>query len=392
MQEVGFIMNLEPEELYKQRKERIETTINLKVPDRVPVIFSENEFAWGFANITQLEFMTENEKMMMAYEKLFNTFQQDAAFFQPTLFDPLFTVIPSPCMIKIPGKDLPENSPFQLVESEIMTEDDYKYASKRGYFRTLVKLLPKLRPEIPDVQNIFTERITQSVEDMRGSSSNKKRFREWGIPFWIGGDMESPFSLLCLMRSYEKFCLDMYRRRNIVKLTVDKFIPEIVRMAIGGVKASGIPRAQIGLHRESSSTFSLKIFEEIALPMIKKIVELISKENVMTILHCDGDWSPNLEYLTELPKGKCILDLDDSTDIFKAKEILGDRMCITGNLHEPMFAFSTPQKVEEYCKKLIDIVGEGGGFILKGEPPRESKLENIKAMVNTAMTYGIYKS
>ncbi|MBA7633267.1 hypothetical protein ES703_40829 [subsurface metagenome] len=48
MQEVGFIMNLEPEELYKQRKERIETTINLKVPDRVPVIFSENEFAWGF--------------------------------------------------------------------------------------------------------------------------------------------------------------------------------------------------------------------------------------------------------------------------------------------------------------------------------------------------------
>ncbi len=385
-------MNIEPEELYKERKERIEATTNLKVPDRVPVIFSENEFAWGFANITQLEFMTENEKMMMAYEKLYKTFQLDAAYFQPSLFDPLFNVIPSPCIIKLPGKDLPIDSPFQLVESEIMTENDYKYASSNGYFRTLVRLLPKLRPEIPDVQNIFTKQITQTVEDLRDSSSNMKRFREWGIPFWIGGGMESPFSLLCLMRSYEKFCLDMYRRRDIVKQTVNKFVPGIVRMAIGGVKASGVPRAQIGLHRESSSTFSLKIFEEIALPMIKKIVELISKENIKTILHCDGDWTPNLEYLTELPKGKCILDLDDSTDIFKAKEILGDRVCIAGNLHESLFAFSNPQKVEEYCKKLIDIVGEGGGFVLKGEPPRESKIENIKAMVNTAKTYGIYKS
>ena len=370
--------------------ERIEATTNLKVPDRVPVIFSENEFAWSFANISQLEFMTENDKMMMAYEKLFKTFQQDAAYFGPSLFDPLFNVIPSPCIIKMPGKDLPEDSPFQLVETEIMTEDDYNFASKKGYFRTLVKLLPKLRPEIPDVQNIFTEKIARSVEDMKGSSSNPKKFIEWGFPFWGGGGMESPFSLLCLMRSYEKFCLDMYRRRDIVKQTVDKFIPEIVRMALGGVKASGVPRAQIGLHRESSSTFSLKIFEEIAFPMIKKIVALISKEDVMTILHCDGDWTPNLEYLTELPKGKCILDLDDSTDIFKAKEILGDRMCIAGNLHEPLFAFSTPQKVEEYCKKLIDIVGEGGGFVLKGEPPREAKLENIMAMVNTAKNYGVY--
>ncbi|MFX1340882.1 MAG: hypothetical protein ACFFDK_19890, partial [Promethearchaeota archaeon] len=162
MQEVGFIINMEPEELYKQRKERIETTTNLKIPDRVPVIFSENEFAWSFASITQMEFMTDNKKMMMAYEKLFKTFQQDAAFFEPTLFDPLFTVITEPCIIKIPGKDLPEDSPFQLVESEIMTVDDYKYASRKGYFRTLVKLLPKLRPEIPDVQNIFTERITRT--------------------------------------------------------------------------------------------------------------------------------------------------------------------------------------------------------------------------------------
>jgi len=67
-------------------------------------------------------------------------------------------------------------------------------------------------------------------------------------------------------------------------------------------------------------------------------------------------------------------------------------MYIAGNLHEPLFVFGTPQKVEERCKKLIDVVGEGGGFILKGEPPHEAKPENIKAMTNKAKTYGIYKA
>jgi uroporphyrinogen-III decarboxylase len=126
--------------------------------------------------------------------------------------------------------------------------------------------------------------------------------------------------------------------------------------------------------------------------MIKEIVDHLNKENIMTILHCDGDWTPNLPYLTELPKGKCILDLDDSTNIFTAKEILGDKMCIAGNLHEALFAFGTPQKVKEYCKKLINIVGEGGGFILKGEPPHEAKPENVRAMIETAKTFGIYKA
>ncbi len=51
---------------------------------------------------------------------------------------------------------------------------------------------------------------------------------------------------------------------------------------------------------------------------------------------------------------------------------------------ERLLTFGTPQKVEDYSKKLIDIVGEGGGFVLKGEAPREAKAENIKAMVNVA--------
>jgi uroporphyrinogen-III decarboxylase len=50
----------------------------------------------------------------------------------------------------------------------------------------------------------------------------------------------------------------------------------------------------------------------------------------------------------------------------------------------------TPEEVEDYCKKLIDIVGDGGGFILKSEISREAKPENVRAFINVAKTYGVY--
>jgi len=93
--------------------------------------------------------------------------------------------------------------------------------------------------------------------------------------------------------------------------------------------------------------------------------------NVENILHCDGNWTPNLRYLTELPKGKCVIEFDEATDIFEAKKILGDRVCICGGLMEILLSFETPKRIEENCRKLIDIVGESRGV-------------HVSAMIKTA--------
>jgi uroporphyrinogen-III decarboxylase len=51
-----------------------------------------------------------------------------------------------------------------------------------------------------------------------------------------------------------------------------------------------------------------------------------------------------------------------------------------------------PQEVKEYCQKLIDVVGKGGGFIMS---PRsaidEAKTENVKAMFDFTKEYGVYQ-
>jgi uroporphyrinogen-III decarboxylase len=57
-----------------------------------------------------------------------------------------------------------------------------------------------------------------------------------------------------------------------------------------------------------------------------------------------------------------------------------------------MLSLDKPRDVTAYCKKLIDIFGKGGGFILSAgcTCPVDARPENIKAMVDTANNYYPY--
>ncbi len=84
--------------------------------------------------------------------------------------------------------------------------------------------------------------------------------------------------------------------------------------------------------------------------------------------------------------------MDGFTDIFKAKEILGNHMCLMGDVPPALLSLGTPEQVTQYCRRLIDQVGRGGGFILAQgcTVPAEAKFENVRAMVEAAERFGDY--
>jgi len=50
----------------------------------------------------------------------------------------------------------------------------------------------------------------------------------------------------------------------------------------------------------------------------------------------------------------------------------------------------TPQQVNDYVKKLIDVVGKGGGLMVGcGIWFDEAKHESVKAMVDFTKEYGV---
>jgi uroporphyrinogen-III decarboxylase len=71
----------------------------------------------------------------------------------------------------------------------------------------------------------------------------------------------------------------------------------------------------------------------------------------------------------ELPKAKAVAYLHQG-DIFRAKEILGTHMCIMGGLQPGLLKGGSPQEIDDYRRKLVDVCGKGGGFILVGRPPK----------------------
>jgi len=82
----------------------------------------------------------------------------------------------------------------------------------------------------------------------------------------------------------------------------------------------------------------------------------------------------------------------DQTDMVKAKEIVGEMLCIVGTVPSALLSLGTPQDVRDYCKKRIDTVGKGGGFIMGNAALfHEAKPEHVHAMIDFTKEYGVYR-
>lgn len=142
--------------------------------------------------------------------------------------------------------------------------------------------------------------------------------------------------------------------------------------------------------RGSDDFMSMKQFDTFYWPTFKRLVLALIDRGAIPCIFFEGNFTSRLEYLLEFPKGKVLARLD-TTDIFRAKEVLKDHMCIEGNVPSTLLQMGTVQDVKDHCKKLIDVIGKDGGYILA---PRSStdevKPENLKVMIEFTQEYGVY--
>jgi hypothetical protein len=140
-----------------------------------------------------------------------------------------------------------------------------------------------------------------------------------------------------------------------------------------------------------------KMFDEFYFPYAKKMIDMFVTRGFKVQNHWDTDLTPHLRTIAGLveglPKGKVVMDFE-KTNMKKAKELLGDKMCIAGNVPVAMLIYGTVAEVEDYCKTLIRDCAEGGGYMLGGECdiPWDARPENLLAMVEAAKKFGQYKS
>jgi uroporphyrinogen-III decarboxylase len=132
-------------------------------------------------------------------------------------------------------------------------------------------------------------------------------------------------------------------------------------------------------------------FDKFYWPSLKKVMDAFIEEGLTQLLFAEGGYNTRLEYVNQFPRGT-VTWLFDQTDMARAKEIIGKDCCIQGNVPSSLIVTGEPSQVKEYCRNLIEVAGRDGGFILgPGAGAENPKIENLRAMVEAAREYGVYK-
>lgn len=128
-------------------------------------------------------------------------------------------------------------------------------------------------------------------------------------------------------------------------------------------------------------------FEEFSLKYIQQIVEQVKKKNVPVIVFCK-DCGHSLKKIAEI--GADVVGLDWTTDIGKARNAVGKKVALQGNL-DPTMLFSTPERIEQGVKSILEKYGNGSGHIFNlghGILP-ETPVENVKAFINAVKKFSV---
>lgn len=375
-------------------EERINTAVRLGQPDRIPVVPILDMFSSRYGGITQHEMLFDMKKADRALGKTITDLGEidgmnlSYAGMAP-LMSLMFLVPPL-----FPGIDgYPEDALWQFVEKSVMEPAEYKDLLRKGGQRWM---MGKMRQHNP-IMGSPTRLLRHSTKLLSFGFQFKRSLRAWrkkGVTFLVGPNITfTPMEWISIgLRSFTDYVMDLYRCPEDLQAAGKELMKLFKPMGLLLARLSGIPRVFMGGTRTSASAINPKLFEKYALPEWLEMCEYYVRHKITPVLHLDSDWTPFLHYFKEFPRGKCIMNLDGSTDIFEAKRVLGDHMCIMGDVPATLLKLGEPAEVEEYCRKLFREVGAGGGFILSSgcTIPVDAKAENVKAMLQSVHRFGRY--
>ncbi len=410
------------EQLLAERAKRLKDAMELKQPDRIPINMPAGYLLAEYGGVTHRELQDNWETQQGLLEKFALEFEPDTVM---GLFNsPRPSLVLGDRMTKWPGYGLPDSGSFQFDEHEFMKAEDYdaflrdpsdwtirtylprafekleglKYLPPLGMFAfghyNLGNLPMLAAPPVAESVQELGKAIQVAAEDAARTGKSTERMMALGFPPTplAGSLTEAPFDFMSdTLRGMRGIMLDMLRRPEKL-LAAERIVLEFqLEFAFNFAQATGLKAAFIPLHRGSDGFMSLAQFEKFYWPQLKEQMLRLIERGLTPICFYEGVWDQRLKYLTELPKGKTV-GWFQASDIFKVKEVVGDTMCIMGGMKNSLLQSGTVEQVREYTKKLCEVVGKGGGFIMcTGVGEMEgSNLELVRAWVDATREFGVY--
>ncbi len=417
-------MSENAKQLYNEREARILDATALKEPDRVPIVPLFAFFNCYFSGITPREAFTVPEKTFGAWRKTIHHFQPDATYNlngAVSATDEVLAGLDFKAM-KWPGHGVSDDQSFQFVEAEYMLEDDYENFFKDSGSFFLRKMLPQLAgnlrglaklppmetvalgyqwpavlpafsdPEVVLALETLIDVGKKQAEWVKAYGAFARELIEAGFPAIKEQTVFAPYDIVAdNIRGTTGAAIDLLVQPDNLKRLVERMTPFVTQAAINGAKAKGNSRVFIPLHKGTDSFMSIPQFKAFYWPTLQKLIIDLIDAGCTPYLLIEGAYNTRLDIIKEVPKGKCIYHFE-ATDIFEAKKKLGDTVCIMGNMPNSLLATGSVEQVKEHTKKLIDVCGDGGGYIMSASALIDHAItENVEAWVETTRQYGQYR-
>ena len=412
------------QELFTERTKRIQDALQLKQPDTVPIALFLGYMLADMGGITRQEQHENAEKENQLLEEAARRFQADSV--TGLLNNPAAPLAVGDRMTRFPGHGLPPTGSLQFVEGEYMKPEDYDAFIDDPADWSIRKYWPRVFPELeglallpplgmaafgtyslfdlgvmkaPPVAAAFRA-FANAIE--AGAATDARLFgtvqllAAQGVawpPFAGCPIIEAPFDFMSdTLRGMRGIMLDIHRRPDKLLAAEEKVLKFQLEFAINWCRAVGIPRAFIPLHRGSDGFMSFAQFEKFYWPQLKALQLGLIEAGIMPLVFYEGVWDQRLKYLAELPRAKTAGWFQFS-DIYKVKEVLGETMCILGGMRNSLLQAGTAEQVRAETKKLCEVVGKNGGFIMStGIGEMEGcKPDLVKVWVDATREYGRYQ-
>ncbi len=413
--------NKPAKQLRREREKRIMDAIQLRIPDRVPIMCPIGYFPARYTSIPYSAAYYDYDSWYSAYEKTLRDFQPDVIYPQPFTPGKALEML-GPRQMRWPGCGVDPNMGHQSIEIDNMKADEldqYMNDTSDYMLRTFMARtcdvsegLSEL-PKLSDLGagpfgiqllalSLAEPKVAKSIRALQKAGREMRKWRsrqakfskmilDMGFPQYTHGAAMPPYDVVShSLRGMTGTMFDIYRQPGklielcefILKRTLERPLPE--------PNQYGYIRLFMTITRGSDDFLSIKQWETFYWPTFKRLVMGLIERGATPCIFFEGNCDSRMEYLLEFPKGKMLARLD-RTDIFRAKEILKDHVCIEGNVPSSLLQTGTVQEVKDHCKKLIDVVGKGGGYILSTRSSTDHvKPENLRAMIEFTKEYGRY--
>jgi uroporphyrinogen decarboxylase len=215
---------------------------------------------------------------------------------------------------------------------------------------------------------------------------------------WLAFPLERAFA----MQRMDRFMLNLGRYPDFVRALLTK-IAELCKTLMGHFLAEmgdNIDMIKIGddLGMQNSLLMSPKMYREIVKPIHADYISFIkSHTRAKLFFHTDGDVFPLIPDFIEM--GVDVLNpiqtsAGKMSNLEELKKQFGKNIIFCGAIDtHRVLPFGTPEEVRAEVKRIIQILGKEGGYMLASVHTIMSDVpaENVLAMVDAALEFGAYK-